>query len=397
MSDTTNKKLVDINFTLNWESSFAKHTEVYHLYNVDPYNDDFPLEFGTQVASLKVGESCTETFHSKEVIGEEFDAEKVMSFDSKLFNKSFKGGLSTPILYRYYPKAIAWQGFNTSERDYSPFRLISINEDKISVDHNHPLAKYYLTLTATIIKEHKYPKKAKAIKDIGKLITSKGPGMQTPFQFGDSVFFDQYPFDIKEGEYSAKPRLDAHAINQIKAFYSEQLSKNSKVLDLMSDQSSYFADDFQTGLVVGIGENEKELASNEKLDTYNVQNINEDVILPYEAHYFDDAICTLSIEYLIDPLEMMYEIYRVVKPGGKFIIVFSDNPAAPKSISLWEQLHSFEKIQLGIDYFLNSEIFHELGTFSNRGERRSKDDPDYLEKPFSDSVYAVWGRIKSNN
>ena len=74
-------------------------------------------------------------------------ADKVITFDAKYFDRNFKGQASEPKLLRFYPTAIAREGLKALKGDFSPFRLISMDENKMTADTNHPLAKYYLTLT----------------------------------------------------------------------------------------------------------------------------------------------------------------------------------------------------------------------------------------------------------
>jgi len=393
MSDTT---LIDINLTLTWESPFAKHTEILYLHGVNPIKDKFPLDFATEVDELAINGSCTRTFQAKDLIGEDFSAEKIFHIERALFNTNFKGKFSPPRLYRFYPKAIANEALETTKQDYSPFKLISINEDELALDCNHPLSKYYLTLTIEKIREYQ-PKNLtnnhNKFKDIGKLITSNGPGMQVPFEFGESSLFDDYPFK-KIVKKDTSIHLDENAIEKIKKLYSEHIPEYGKVLDLLANEKTYLSDDLDTELVVGIGKHEGILASNQRLDTYNTQDLNEETILPYDANYFDVVICTLTIEYLEDPLEFMFEISRVLKKGGKFIITFSNTPAIKEGIDHWDELHSFERMQLVLEFFRNSQLFQAINTYSNRGALRSKKDPYYPAKRISDPIFAVWGEVK---
>jgi len=391
----TDRKLADIDFKLEWKSPFAEHIDIYHVSSVDPDNDKFPLDYGEKVAALKVGESCSQTFQAKDVLDEGYSTNKVMPFESDLFDTHFKDQYSPPILYRFYPSAIAWQGLDTDATDYTPFRLISMNGGNIVADRNHPLAKYYLTLSASKISESDLPNDSgRRRRHIGKLITSRGPGMQAPFEYGDPVFFDRYPFERTNDQEPLEPQLDSMATEQITSLYSELLPKHSKVLDLMSSKFSYLADGYETGLLAGIGTNEEALSANQRLDTFQVQDLNNDATLPFETNSYDDAICTLSIESLTDPLKVIKEVARVVNSGGKFIITFSDSRLPPQAISLWAQLHPFERIQLVLEYFRQSGLFKELNTFSKRGVLIPSDDKHLNDKRLSDSVYAVWGFVK---
>lgn len=79
------------------------------------------------------------------------------------------------------------------------------------------------------------------------------------------------------------------------------------------------------------------------------------------------VICSVSVEYLVRPLEVFAEVGRVLKPGGRFIITFSDRWFPSKVIQLWTELHPFERMALVLEYFRRSGQFSDLATESRRG------------------------------
>jgi SAM-dependent methyltransferase len=95
---------------------------------------------------------------------------------------------------------------------------------------------------------------------------------------------------------------------------------------------------------------------------------------------------------LTDPLEVFEDVARVLRPGGVFVVTFSNRWFPPKVVRVWEHIHEFERIGLVAEYFLRSGAFGELGTYSMRGLPRPRTDQYAGELPFSDPVYAVWGR-----
>jgi SAM-dependent methyltransferase len=127
------------------------------------------------------------------------------------------------------------------------------------------------------------------------------------------------------------------------------------------------------------------------LDETVVHDLNLDSRLPFESETFDAVICTASVEYLIDPLSVFKDVYRVLSPGGVFAITFSNRWFSPKAIKIWPQLHEFERMGLVTEYFLRSEKFRNLHSFSQRGLPRDKEDKYYDQIPHADPVYAVWG------
>lgn len=43
--------------------------------------------------------------------------------------------------------------------------------------------------------------------------------------------------------------------------------------------------------------------------------------LSFEDNSFDSAICTFTLCSIINPLQALKELLRVVKPGGKIVII----------------------------------------------------------------------------
>jgi len=291
-------KSAKIEFSLLWKSPAADHKDTYQILDINFESDIFPKQIKDQLFNLALDEGISFKMHAKELLGNDYSSDNVITFDSNLFETQFKNHFSPAILYRFYPNAIAWQGLKTDNKDYTPFRLISKNSDSYIADKNHPLAKYYVTLTAKKLDESNEVKNKRPALNIGQFLASKGPGMQAPFEFGDPIFFDNYPFIGIEKKNISKPNIDTNAIEQLEKLYSKLLPTHSKILDILSDSSSFLGSDYQTGLLTGIGTDERNLSENKRLDTYTLQDLNDDTTLPFKTNSFDDAICTLSIDYL---------------------------------------------------------------------------------------------------
>jgi SAM-dependent methyltransferase len=87
--------------------------------------------------------------------------------------------------------------------------------------------------------------------------------------------------------------------------------------------------------VAGLGMNEMELKANPSLTEYVVRDLNENPRLPYEDETFSVVLCQLSIDYLTRPLEVMKEVGRVLRPGGRVHILFSNRLFIQKAVAVW--------------------------------------------------------------
>ena len=69
--------------------------------------------------------------------------------------------------------------------------------------------------------------------------------------------------------------------------------------------------------VVGIGLNKEELSKNPVYTEWKVHDLNDEnqEWTWLDSHSIDTVICTVSIDYLIYPLSVLKECYRVLKKG----------------------------------------------------------------------------------
>lgn len=143
--------------------------------------------------------------------------------------------------------------------------------------------------------------------------------------------------------FYAEPRfvehVDQQAVESMTSYVTDRLLQNGdSVLDLCSSWTSHIAPGkVNLKRVAGLGMNAKELQANTALTEWTVQDLNENknVKLPYENNAFDVVMCQLSIDYLIHPLQVMNEVSRVLKPGGKVAILISNRLFLTKAVGLW--------------------------------------------------------------
>jgi SAM-dependent methyltransferase len=162
------------------------------------------------------------------------------------------------------------------------------------------------------------------------------------------------------------------------------------VLDLMASWDSHIPETVRPAEVVGLGLNERELAKNRILDSYVLQDINKDPCLPFPDNRFDVVLNTVSVDYMTQPFRVFEEVGRILKPGGLFLVIFSNRFFPEKVVKIWSQSNEYERIMLVEDFFATSPSFDKPKVFISKGRPRPKDDPYASMGVPSDPVYAVY-------
>ncbi|MDJ0601386.1 MAG: class I SAM-dependent methyltransferase [Crocosphaera sp.] len=165
------------------------------------------------------------------------------------------------------------------------------------------------------------------------------------------------------------PRFVTHVdegfIDQLTNLYRQRLQPKTRILDLMSSWVSHLPDDLEFDHVEGHGMNQEELAKNSRLDSYFVQNLNENPQLPLEDDDFDAVLITVSVQYLQYPEAIFSEIHRILKPGGIVIVSFSNRMFYQKAISVWRDGTDAMRIQLVKNYFKSVSGFSQPEVIMN--------------------------------
>jgi SAM-dependent methyltransferase len=126
--------------------------------------------------------------------------------------------------------------------------------------------------------------------------------------------------------------IDDRAIDAVGDLYDE-LRLTGDVLDLMSSWISHFHRPPRR--LVALGMNPLELARNHQAASWLVHDLNRQPALPFAGACFDDVTCCVSVDYLVKPVEVFAEVARVLRPGGRFVVTFSDRCFPSKAIRAW--------------------------------------------------------------
>jgi SAM-dependent methyltransferase len=126
--------------------------------------------------------------------------------------------------------------------------------------------------------------------------------------------------------------------------------------------------------------NAEELRANPQARASVVHDLNRDPCLPFADLAFDAVVCCVSVDYLVQPVEVFSEVSRVVRPGGPFVCTFSNRCFPTKAIRGWLATDDAQHREIVREYFRQS------GGWSDPiAELRTPPTP-------GDPLYAVWAR-----
>ena len=161
--------------------------------------------------------------------------------------------------------------------------------------------------------------------------------------------------EISDAAFYAQPRFVTHidegAIAAVTQLYREFFPAGGAILDLMSSWISHLPPEVRYARVVGLGMNREELAANERLLGFVVQNLNDDPRLPFADGEFDAAGLCVSIDYLTDPVAVLRETARVLRPGAPMVVTFSNRCFPTKAVAVWHALDDAGRCELVRAFF----------------------------------------------
>jgi SAM-dependent methyltransferase len=176
--------------------------------------------------------------------------------------------------------------------------------------------------------------------------------------------------------------IDEQALQTVERLLAQHLPPYGSYLDLMSSWRSHLPANLKPRRVAGLGMNADEMADNPQLTDYRTQNLNKNPLLPYADGEFDGAFCTVSVQYLTQPLRVFQEVHRVLKPNAPFVVTFSNRCFPTKAIALWLALNDEEHVALVSAYFVESAPWRNITPYRSFGAGQAH--------RCGDPLYAVW-------
>jgi len=166
-----------------------------------------------------------------------------------------------------------------------------------------------------------------------------------------------------DADFYAEARLVTHiddaAIAALTSFYRLVLPRGGVVLDLMSSWVSHLPDDVAYAEVIGHGMNAEELAANRRLDRWFVQDLNQDPVLPLAEASLDAAMICVGVQYLQQPVAVLKDVARALRPGAPLVISFSNRCFPTKAVAVWRNVGPQSHARL-IDLYLRAAGFAEV-------------------------------------
>jgi hypothetical protein len=155
--------------------------------------------------------------------------------------------------------------------------------------------------------------------------------------------------------------IDDNAVAALTDFYRRVLPAGGVLLDLMSSWVSHLPAEVEYAEVIGHGMNAAELAANQRLSRWFMQNLNRDSALPLADNSIDAVTICVSIQYLQQPVAVLREVARLLRPGAPVVISFSNRCFWTKAVAIWRGLDDAGHARL-VELYLRQAGFERVET-----------------------------------
>ena len=181
--------------------------------------------------------------------------------------------------------------------------------------------------------------------------------------------------------FYAMPRLVKHidelACNALANYYASNLPADGAILDLMSSYASHLPPGPQYRQVVGLGLNKVELQENPQLTEHVIHNLNTNPSIPFPDRSFDACLLAFSAQYLTQPVKILRDVARVLKPGALLAISISNRMFPTKAVAIWRGLGDSDHVRLLELYLQTAGCWTDLN-FEDLSPAHGQSDPLYV-------------------
>lgn len=232
-----------------------------------------------------------------------------------------------------------------------------------------------------------------------KNIIAQGVSTMSPI-FGKDAF--SRLDDSDDAQFYAPDRfvshLDCLALETVEKLIGGLIVEEDPViLDLMASWDSHIPGELEPSSVVGLGLNRNELSRNTSLSEIIIHDLNMDPALPFPDETFDTVINTVSVDYMTKPVQVFREVGRILRPGGLFLVIFSNRMFPEKAVRVWRESSEDERVLLVEDFFKEASLFEKASVFVSKGKPRPENDKYSHRGIPSDPIYAVYADKKGGN
>ena len=166
----------------------------------------------------------------------------------------------------------------------------------------------------------------------------------------DALFYKAPRLVTHIDEQACRARVD---------FYRANFPVGGDIIDLMSSCVSHLPENVLYRSVTGLGMNVDELAANRRLTKKIVHDLNRTPDLPFEDASFDGCAIAVSVQYLVQPIAVLAEIARVLRPFAPCVISFSNRMFPTKAVMVWRSSGDVDHARLVSYYFSKTGEFDE--------------------------------------
>ncbi len=390
--------LATIEYTLRWSDGHTSFEEWYLARKVNVWRDIFPDGLEKVLTGKRLGDKVAVAYAPGKAVPPAKNTQIFQIPLSEFQKRNVAGRCVNPALGRFYPQGLLCGLPGVYSCTVAPFRVLEKQDERLTVDCNHPLSRVSLELEARIVQlEDKCSDTGGHLFHWMEEITNWGPGMQSDLpgvrtDFQEESFYERSD-TAPDSEFYDQARLighvDAQAGRNLQTLYTRFLKPGSRVLDLMSSVQSHLPADKDLH-VVGVGLNTEEMRNNPLLATHYRHDLNLDPAFPGEPGSYDTIVCSLSFEYLTQPGAVLQRARELLRSGGQLLIGISNRWFPTKAIAGWLDMHEFERVGYILDCVRHAGFAEQAEACSMRNDWRPTDDPHFLEtRGISDPVYVV--------